>query len=103
MTATNKPYITQTGRVLTDADIDASADEVEGDINVQALSPDGGAVRSSKADPPMFSLSASTRCSALRSMNAHRPTRPRRAKLSARRCAATFTLPDTTSAWEPRR
>ena len=39
MAATNKPYITQTGRVLTDADIDASADEVEGDINVQALKP----------------------------------------------------------------
>ena len=39
MTATNKPYITQTGRVLTDADIDAIANEVEGDIDIEALKP----------------------------------------------------------------
>jgi hypothetical protein len=34
-----KPYVTKTGRVLTDADIDAIADEVAGDIDVDALKP----------------------------------------------------------------
>jgi hypothetical protein len=34
-----KPYVTETGRVLSDADIDALADEVAGDINIAALKP----------------------------------------------------------------
>ena len=39
MTTKHKPYVTHTGRVLSDADIDAIADEVAGDIDVEALKP----------------------------------------------------------------
>ncbi len=39
MTAKNKPYVTRTGRVLSEADVDAIADEVAGDIDVEALKP----------------------------------------------------------------
>jgi uncharacterized protein (DUF4415 family) len=39
MTTKNKPFVTRTGRVLSDADIDAIADEVVGDIDVEALKP----------------------------------------------------------------
>jgi hypothetical protein len=38
-TPPTKPYVTKTGRVLTDADIDALADEVAGDIDVETLKP----------------------------------------------------------------
>jgi hypothetical protein len=34
-----KPYITETGRALSEADIDALADEVAGDIDLAALTP----------------------------------------------------------------
>ena len=34
-----KPYVTKTGRVLSDADIDALADEVAGDVDVETLKP----------------------------------------------------------------
>ena len=37
-----KPYMTKTGRVLSDADIDALADEVAGDIGVAMLKPRRG-------------------------------------------------------------
>ena len=37
-----KPYTTKTGRVLSDADIDALADEVAGDIGVAMLKPRRG-------------------------------------------------------------
>ena len=37
-----KPYMTKTGRVLSDADIDALADEVAGDIDVATLKPRRG-------------------------------------------------------------
>ena len=33
----NKTYQTKTGKVLTDADVEASADEVEGDYEIDAL------------------------------------------------------------------
>jgi hypothetical protein len=39
MTTPTKPYVTKTGRVLRDADIDAIADEVAGDIDVERLKP----------------------------------------------------------------
>jgi hypothetical protein len=39
MTAKNKPYVTRTGRVLSEADIDAIAEEVAGDIDVEVLKP----------------------------------------------------------------
>ncbi len=39
MTAKNKPYITQTVRTLSDAEIEAIADEVAGDIDVELLKP----------------------------------------------------------------
>jgi hypothetical protein len=39
MIAKNKPYLTRAGRVLSDADIDAIADEVAGDIDVETLRP----------------------------------------------------------------
>ncbi len=39
MAAKNKPYVTRTGRVLSEADVDAIADEVAGDIDVEALKP----------------------------------------------------------------
>jgi hypothetical protein len=35
----NKPYVTSTGRVLSDEDIEALADEVGGDIDVATLMP----------------------------------------------------------------
>ena len=38
-TPPTKPYVTKTGRVLSDADIDALADEVAGDIDVATLKP----------------------------------------------------------------
>ena len=38
-TPATKPYVTKTGRVLSDADIDALADEVAGDIDVETLTP----------------------------------------------------------------
>ena len=34
-----KPHLTKTGRVLTDAEIEALADEVSGDIDITALRP----------------------------------------------------------------
>jgi hypothetical protein len=34
-----RPYVTKTGRALSDGDIDALADEVAGDINVDILKP----------------------------------------------------------------
>jgi hypothetical protein len=37
MTESTKPYRTKTGKVLTDADIEALADEVEQDIDVGTL------------------------------------------------------------------
>ena len=40
-TPRTKPYITETGRVLSDADIEALADEVAGDIDVAPLKPRG--------------------------------------------------------------
>lgn len=33
----SEPYLTKTGKVLTDADVEALADEVEGDYGVDAL------------------------------------------------------------------
>ena len=36
---TPKPYVTKTGRVLNDADIEALATEVAGDIDVKSLKP----------------------------------------------------------------
>ena len=38
-TPPNKPYVTKTGRVLSNADIEALADEVAGDIDVAKLKP----------------------------------------------------------------
>ncbi len=38
-TPSTKPYVTKTGRVLSDADIDAIADDVAGDIDVETLKP----------------------------------------------------------------
>ena len=38
-TPRTKPYVTKTGRVLSDADIEALADEVAGDIDVATLRP----------------------------------------------------------------
>ena len=38
-TPPTKPYITKTGRVLSDADIDALADKVAGDIDAATLKP----------------------------------------------------------------
>jgi hypothetical protein len=38
-TPPTKPYVTKTGRVLSDADIEALADEVAGDIDVNTLKP----------------------------------------------------------------
>ena len=38
-TPPTKPYVTKTGRVLSDADIDAIADEVAGEIDVETLKP----------------------------------------------------------------
>lgn len=35
-TPSTKPYVTRTGRVLSDADIDALADEVAGDVDVDS-------------------------------------------------------------------
>lgn len=35
-TPPTKPYVTKTGRVLTDADIDALADDVAGDIDISS-------------------------------------------------------------------
>ena len=40
--ASTKPYVTKTGRVLSDADIDALADEVAGGIDVETLKPRRG-------------------------------------------------------------
>lgn len=37
MTEERKPYVTSTGRVLSDADIEALADEAEGPIDVEPL------------------------------------------------------------------
>ena len=34
-----KPYVTKTGRVLSDADIDALADEVAGHVDFETLKP----------------------------------------------------------------
>ena len=38
-TPPTKPYVTKTGRVLSDADIEALADEAAGDIDVATLKP----------------------------------------------------------------
>lgn len=38
-TPLTKPYVTKTGRVLSEADIEALADEVAGDIDVATLKP----------------------------------------------------------------
>ena len=38
-TSSTNPYVTKTGRVLSDADIDSLADEVAGDIDVDTLKP----------------------------------------------------------------
>ena len=38
-TPPTNPYVTKTGRVLSDADVDALADEVAGDIDVEMLKP----------------------------------------------------------------
>ena len=38
-TPPTKPYLTKTGRVLSNADIEALADEVAGDIDVAKLKP----------------------------------------------------------------
>ena len=38
-TPPTKPYVTKTGRVLSDADIEALADEVAGNIDVETLTP----------------------------------------------------------------
>ena len=38
-TPPTKPYLTKTGRVLSNADIEALADEVAGDIDVATLTP----------------------------------------------------------------
>ncbi len=43
MTTTSpKPYVTKTGRVLSDTDIETLADEVAGDIDVTTLKPRRG-------------------------------------------------------------
>ncbi len=39
MTTPAKPYMTKTGRVLSDDDIEAMADDVAGDIDVDTLKP----------------------------------------------------------------
>jgi hypothetical protein len=37
MVTKNKPYVTRSGRVLSDADVEAIAEEVSADIDVEAL------------------------------------------------------------------
>lgn len=39
MTTPTKPYMTKTGRVLSDDDIESMADDVAGDIDVDTLKP----------------------------------------------------------------